>query len=279
MAVRKIIRIDEEKCDGCGQCADACAEGAIRIVDGKARLVSDSYCDGLGACIGDCPRGALTLEDREAPEFDEEAVRAHRAGGATGDGADHPGGARREPGPGGAGGPLPCGCPGTAVRDLRRPAGRPSNPAREPLAQSSPCATLNREPEETLANWPVQLRLVPVNAPTLRRARLLVAADCTAFATPEFHRALLPGRICLVGCPKLDDAAAYREKLAALIRENDIPSIDVAYMEVPCCMGLVRLVEGAVEDARVPVSLNLIRIGIDGSIQERRSVEFRFVAG
>jgi hypothetical protein len=123
----------------------------------------------------------------------------------------------------------------------------------------------------------VQLRLVPTNAPYLRGARLLIAADCTAFASPEFHRVLLPGKICLIGCPKLDDPAAYREKLAVLIRENDIESIDVVHMEVPCCAGLVRLVEGAVEDAWASLPLNLIRIGIDGTVQERKSVEFRFV--
>ncbi|HCL80571.1 MAG TPA: hypothetical protein DIC53_11470, partial [Synergistaceae bacterium] len=205
--LRKIITIDEEKCDGCGQCATACHEGAIAIVDGKAKLVSDIYCDGLGDCIGECPQGAITFEEREAAPYDEEAVRRRQMelkGEAS----------------------LPCGCPGTAARALRG---------------TSPChAEEDREshgePAPTLPNWPIQLQLVPESAPYLKGAELVVAADCTAFAFPEFHRTFLTGdkAVCLIGCPKLDDAQRYVEKLTRIIRENEIDHITVVRMEVPC---------------------------------------------
>ena len=242
-SVRPIIRIDEEKCDGCGLCATACHEGAIAIVDGKARLVSESFCDGLGACLGDCPRGAITIEEREAEVFDEEAVaRAQEQ-------KQHSG-------------PLPCGCPGTMARTLTTPA---------PKAETSLSPAVSR-----LQNWPIQLSLVPVNAPYLKGARLVLAADCTAIACPDFHARFLEGKILLMGCPKLDDAAYYQEKVGTILKENAIESIDVIYMEVPCCGGLVRLVQNAIEEARVPVSLTLTKVGIQGETLERETVRYRF---
>ena len=216
---RKIIRIDQEKCDGCGQCVTGCAEGAIQLVNGKAALISETYCDGLGACIGECPVGALTIEEREAPEYNQTEVDKHLA------------------------------------NIVRRP--HSSCPGSAPVAQS---------PAATLGNWPVQLSLAPVTAPYLDRASLLIAADCTAFAFPDFHRRFLKGKVALIGCPKLDDAAFYREKLANIIQTNQVEFIHVVYMEVPCCGGLVRLVQGAVADSGCKVSVKLTKIGIGGEV-------------
>ncbi|EFQ24828.1 4Fe-4S ferredoxin iron-sulfur binding domain protein [Aminomonas paucivorans DSM 12260] len=258
MALRKIIRIDEDKCDGCGQCAAACHEGAIQMVDGVAKLVSDSYCDGLGDCIGECPRGAISFETREAAGYDAAAVAARKAHGA--------------------GETLPCGCPGTLARSLKAPC--PGEAPRDPRTSpsSSPVsATLQEEQSaSTLSNWPVQLRLVPENAPYLQGAHLLLAADCTAFAHPAFHRDFLPGKVCLVGCPKLDDSGAYREKLARILGTGSVRSLEVVTMEVPCCSGLVRLAQEAVEEARASIPVTFVRVGIDGAVQERRTVEYRF---
>lgn len=245
--VRRIIRIDGEKCDGCGQCADACHEGAIRIVDGKARLVSDSYCDGLGDCIGECPRGAISFETREAAPYDEEAVKARMAQMSAG---------RRDD--------LPCGCPGSAVRDLREGDHK----------RDRACACSGPAKSE-LINWPVQIRLVPENAPWLKGAELVVAADCTPFAFPDFHREFLAGgRVCLVGCPKLDDAAAYAEKLGRIISANGIDSIIEVRMEVPCCGGLTRILEKACEDSGRNVSLKIFTIGVRGDIIDRETIRF-----
>lgn len=245
--VRRIIRIDGEKCDGCGLCADACHEGAIRIVDGKARLVSDSYCDGLGDCIGECPRGAISFETREAAPYDEEAVKARMAQMSAG---------RRDD--------LPCGCPGSAVRDLREGDHK----------RDRACACSGPAKSE-LINWPVQIRLVPENAPWLKGAELVVAADCTPFAFPDFHREFLAGgRVCLVGCPKLDDAAAYAEKLGRIISANGIDSIIEVRMEVPCCGGLTRILEKACEDSGRNVSLKIFTIGVRGDIIDRETIRF-----
>lgn len=241
--MRKIIKIDESKCDGCGLCANACHEGAIAIENGKAKLVNDIYCDGLGDCIGECPRGAISFEVREAADYDKEAVAARMA-------------ARKTP----HDGPLPCGCPGSMAKTLK-PSGNAAQTERKPCAQ-----------ESELANWPVQLRLVPVQAPYLMDAHLLIAADCTAFACPNFHRELLSGRICLVGCPKLDEVEPYIEKLAQIIRLNAIEKIDVAYMEVPCCGGLVRLVEEAIAKSERPVTLKLIKLALNGKFIETREI-------
>jgi len=240
--VRKIVRIEEEKCNGCGQCATACAEGAIEIVDGKARLVGESYCDGLGACLGECPQGAITIEEREAGAFEEEATQAHLAHARATVHVET----------------LACGCPGSAAQSLAR-AGAPFTEA-EVSAPSQ------------LGNWPVQLLLVPPTAPYLQGARLLIAADCVPFAFADFHRKLLAGRTLLVGCPKLDDAAFYREKLTQLFRENDIESVEVVHMEVPCCFGLVHLVRQAVDESGKDLPMTVTKVGIRGEILEARAL-------
>jgi len=259
--VRKIIRIDEEKCDGCGQCADACAEGAIQIVGGKARLVSETYCDGLGACIGDCPRGAITIEEREAAEFDAEAVRRHLAQGARVPAK------LKTPLPTAAGPAAmpPNGhvCPGTFAQMLQ------ANRAAQRSAGDSPSSPAAAS---ALANWPVQLRLVPVNAPYFDGADLLIAADCAPFALADFHARLLDGKILLIGCPKLDDVEFYRQKLAEIFRQNEIRSVEVAYVEVPCCFGLVQIVRDSLAEAGKQIPLVLTKIGIRGSVCETRTV-------
>lgn len=275
MMPRKIVHIDEEKCNGCGLCAEACAEGAIAIADGKAHLVSESYCDGLGACLGECPQGAITILEREAAPFDEQAVRRHLGESRAGAGAPsgHPdgpdtgkargftgresGAPRADEGEGG-GDNLPCGCPGTVVRELKSPAEEEgSGEAGGPRIASR------------LRNWPVQLRLLPVTSPYLKGAHLLLAADCTAFAYPEFHRQLLEGKVLLVGCPKLDDASFYREKLAAIIAENGIREITAVHMEVPCCFGLVSIARRAIEDSGAEVRLTVIKLGLHGEVLSR----------
>lgn len=242
--MRKIIKIDEEKCDGCGICAQACHEGAIIIENGKAKLISDSYCDGLGDCIGECPRGAISFETRKAAPYDEAAVKARIAAKKKSPCSDT----------------LPCGCPGSMAKELK-------------AAHSAPAGSNKRsEQESELCNWPVQLKLVPVQAPYLNAAHLLIAADCTAFACPNFHRDLLPGKVCLVGCPKLDEVEPYIEKLVQIITLNGITEIDVAYMEVPCCAGLVRLVEEAVERSQASATLKLIKLALNGKFLEVKQI-------
>jgi ferredoxin len=249
---REIIKIDEEKCNGCGQCVTACAEGAIQIVDGKAKLISEIYCDGLGACIGDCPTGALTIETREAEAFDEGAVEEHLK---TGDADQTATSAQPE-----VKAPT-CSftCPGSASRVLRDRA------AAEPVEASERGGSIPAQ----LAQWPVQLHLVPVNAPYFQDADLLICADCVPFAFADFHRKFLRGRALVVGCPKLDDVAAYREKLTEIFRQNDIRMVEVAHMEVPCCFGLVQLVQTALKDSKKSIPLVLTRVGVRGEILER----------
>lgn len=247
---RKIIVIDEAKCNGCGQCVTGCAEGAIQLVDGKARLISEVYCDGLGACIGECPVGALTLVEQEAPEYDQAAVDKHLTSiGRAPHTADHAA-------------PVLQGCPGSMARSL-------SNTPRVAAPTSSPeSAPLLSPSQSALGNWPIQLSLLPINAPYLERASLLMAADCTAFAYPDFHRHFMKGKVAIIGCPKLDDAGAYREKLAKIIQANNIEFIHVVYMEVPCCGGLVRLVQGAVADSGHKVPVKLTKIGMGGELMD-----------
>lgn len=247
--IRKMIEIDEEKCDGCGLCAEACAEGAIKIVDGKARLVSERYCDGLGACVGECPRDAISIVEREAEAFDEEAVEKHLAGSWSESAHGHAAAT--------TGGTLPCGCPSSAVREL----------AGEEAAPLEAVGGAAHAPSR-LRNWPVQLHLVPVNAPYLRGARLLLAADCVPFALAGFHDRLLAGRVLLVGCPKLDDADFYRDKLAAILKINGVREITVAHMEVPCCSGLVNLARQAVELSGKAIPFSTVKVGIEGRVLE-----------
>lgn len=291
MAVRTVVKIDEDKCDGCGLCVPGCAEGALQIVDGKAKLVNDVYCDGLGACLGECPQGAITLEEREARDFDEKAVNerlaeldrepvAHDRGGDQGNG--HEGKAGTAHGEEKVQS-LACGCPGTLSQSFDRPKPEPAAPeagggcpgsrtqsfdksvTTEPGHQSGPVAS-------RLGNWPVQIMLVPPKAPYLDGADLLIAADCAPFAYGDFHRRFLEGKTLLVGCPKLDDTDIYLDKLTAIFRENDISSIGVVYMEVPCCGGLVHLVKAALEKSGRRIPTILYRIGIKGDFVEERAL-------
>ncbi|MFO7675513.1 MAG: 4Fe-4S binding protein [bacterium] len=270
MARRKVIRIDE-RCTGCGECIPGCPEGALQVIDGKARLVSDLFCDGLGACVGHCPTGAMSVEEREAEPYDEARVMANivKAGpntiaahlahlknhGATAYHEDavaylekHGIPVPREP----VTDRLACGCPGAAVRELpAQPAddNRPSRPEARP---------------SRLRNWPVQLMLVPVTAPWLRGAELLIAADCVAAAAPGFHDDWVRDRALIIACPKLDDAEHYLEKLTALFRLDDIRSVTVLHMTVPCCFGLVQLVRQAIAASGRTVPFAEETIGLDG---------------
>ena len=269
-AKRKIINIDEEKCTGCGQCIPECPEGALQIIDGKARLVSDLFCDGLGACIGHCPEDAMTVEEREAEPYDEDKVmanivpqgpntiRAHLAH-LKDHGAEkyhrqavaylekHHIELPRED----KSQPLPCGCPGSAVRSLE---------CREEPEADTPAGTR----PSRLRNWPIQIMLVPPQAPYLQDADLLIAADCVGAASPDFHDQFVKGKILLIGCPKLDDAEFYREKLAAMFKANRINSVTVVHMTVPCCFGLVQLVRNAVADSGRAIPFAEVTLGLDG---------------
>jgi Pyruvate/2-oxoacid:ferredoxin oxidoreductase delta subunit len=252
MSKRPVVQIDEAKCDGCGECVPSCEEGAIRIVDGRARLVSDVYCDGLGACLGHCPQGAITIVEREAADFDAAAARQHVA--QANRSLDVLG--------------QSSGCPATAVQAF--------TPARPSVAAGGVDLTgLTRaqgaENEETrshLENWPVQLHLVPPQAPYLRNAELLLVADCVPFAYADFHRRFLHGRPVLIGCPKLDDGQAYVQKLAQIVRTALPKSITVLHMEVPCCSGLSRIAEAALTSCGIRVPLHDITITREGRIVE-----------
>jgi ferredoxin len=248
---RKIVEIDEDKCDGCGLCVPSCAEGAIRIVDGKARLMAENLCDGLGNCLGACPRGAITIEERPAEAFDEQAVEARKAASAAGESAA---GCEDEASAAGAPASLPCGCPGTMARKLSdAPA---SETARQPW-RPAPGAS-------RLGHWPVQLALVPERGEMWNGADVLLAADCVAYAMGDFHERLLAGRALAVACPKLDDAEAYVTKLARIFAGNQIRSVTVARMEVPCCGGLERIARRALEQADKALPVNVAVIGVDG---------------
>jgi len=237
--IRPIIRIDEEKCDGCGLCANECAEMAIRIVNGKAKLASDVYCDGLGACLSECPRGAIELIEREAEPFDEEAVRRRRMSSAGEQSGEAPA----------------CGCPSARVMDIRPRSGRPARPGKGERIDSA------------LSNWPVQIRLVPPSAPFLREADLLVAADCTAVAYPAFHKDFLEGRVVLVGCPKLDDQEQNIRKFAEIFAQADIRRITALVMEVPCCQGLPVLMRKAMSLAGRDIPMETVVITTRGEIK------------
>ncbi|TLM69201.1 MAG: 4Fe-4S ferredoxin [Deltaproteobacteria bacterium] len=256
---RKIVKIDEDKCNGCGLCVPSCAEGAIRIVDGKARLLADNLCDGLGACLGDCPQDAITIEEREAEEFDEAAVEAHLQ--ELGRPAAHAAQAAPAGGLAAHGG----GCPSAQVRSFAPPAGGcPSarlmsidRPAAEAPAAGAPAPS-------RLAQWPVQLHLVPPSAPFLRGADVLLAADCAPFAYANFHEDLLKGKALLIACPKLDDTAPYLDKLVAMIQQSQVKSLTVVHMEVPCCSGLIHLARQAIALSGREIPLATVRIGIRG---------------
>ncbi len=214
---RSIVYIDEEKCNGCGLCIPNCAEGAIKIINGKAKLVDDRFCDGLGACLGHCPQDAITIIERDAPEFNEEAVKVHLKPKMTEKKVEKS---------------IPCGCPGSMAMDFRSE------------KKSVGGATARQKSE--LRQWPVQLTLVSPEASYFKDSELLVAADCVPFAYPNFHSDFLAGKSVIIGCPKLDDAESYVDKLAEMLKKNNIKSITLVNMEVPCCFGLQRIVEEAV---------------------------------
>ena len=234
--VRKIINIDESSCNGCGACAAACHEGAIVMENGKAKLLRDDYCDGLGDCLPKCPTGAITFVEREAAAYDEAAVLAAKKAKTAEK--------------------LPCGCAGTQVKSIQR------------TEESCGCAEKSGETHEAksqLSQWPVQIKLVPVNAPYFDGAKLLVAADCTAYAYGDFHNRFIRGRITLVGCPKLD-AVDYTDKLTEIIRENDIQSVTVVRMQVPCCMGLENAVKNALQASGKFIPWQVAVVSPDGKI-------------
>ncbi|HQD39039.1 MAG: 4Fe-4S dicluster domain-containing protein [Firmicutes bacterium] len=231
---RKIVMIDQDKCNGCGLCVDACHEGAIELVDGKARLVGDEYCDGLGDCLPACPTGAITIEEREAKPFDEELVKKKMAERAKAK--------------------LPCGCPGTLSRTFT-----PKSSARAHV------------PSE-LGQWPVQLHLLNPAASFFQGAHLLIAADCAAYAYGNFHQDFISGRIVAIGCPKLDDLQAYLEKLTAIFLHHDLASVTVVRMEVPCCGGIVRAVRAAMEAAGAEIPYREVVIGTQGNIVSDQTI-------
>ena len=251
---RRIIQIDENKCNGCGACAEACHEGAIGMVDGKARLLRDDYCDGLGDCLPACPADAITFVEREAAAYDAEAVKAAQQKKQA---------ARQGTGETGrSGGTLPCGCPGTNVKRIDRSTEEGLPKGAVGSAEGTAFAV---ELPGRLSQWPVQIKLVPVNAPYFDGADLLVAADCTAYAYGNFHERFIKNRITLIGCPKLD-SVDYTEKLTAIIRENDIRSVTVIRMEVPCCGGLEYAVKEALKASRKFIPWHVVTISTDGRI-------------
>lgn len=232
--IRKIIKIDEEKCNGCGACAAACHEGAIEMVNGKAKLTREDYCDGLGDCLPACPVDAISFEEREAPAYDEAAVLAAKQ--------------KKEAAV------LPCGCPGTQSRAINR----------QVCDAPAPAAASHSQ----LSQWPVQIKLVPVNAPYFDNANLLIAADCTAYAYGNFHNEFIKGRITLVGCPKLDEGD-YAEKLTAILANNNIKSMTVVRMEVPCCGGIENAAKRALQASGKFIPWSVVTISTDGRILER----------
>lgn len=274
MALRKIIEINEEKCDGCGLCVPNCAEGAIQIIDGKAKLVSDIYCDGLGACLGHCPQDALKIIEREADEFDEEAVEEllnsqgktfkpadtiqhnhhedHDCGCSSKEIKTSTPPVTREHHQHGHGG----GCPGSRIMQFNE-----EDTAAEAVVSSG---DIEVKIKPQLKQWPVQLKLIPVQAPYFENADLLVTADCVPFAYPNYHLDLLKGKVVVVGCPKLDDVEFYTNKLTEIIEANNLKSITVAYMEVPCCQGIVRAVDQAAARDNKGLKINKVKIGIRG---------------
>ena len=250
MAARKIVRIDEEKCNGCGLCIPNCAEGALQIIDGKAKLLNEKFCDGLGACLGHCPQDAIIIIEREAEDFDEKAVEVHLH-------------KKHETQPQ----PVFTGCPSARTMHFKIPESKIET---DPV---SPQVSM-------LSQWPVQLKLVPINAPYFQNADFLIVADCVPFAYPNFHQDFLKGKILVVGCPKLDDIQYYKEKLTEIFKTNSIKSITVPYMEVPCCFGLVKATEDAIAASGKKIPFKKVKIGIRGEIKpEEEKIEKLHTSG
>lgn len=252
MAVRKIIQIEEEKCNGCGLCVPNCAEGAIQIIDGKAKLVKDSYCDGLGACLGHCPQDALHVIERDADEFNEEEaldfvkslkIETKKESNNSPQKPIHNHGG---------------GCPGSRMMVL----GNEDKSSQKAMNVNN--GDIEVKIKSQLRQWPVQLTLVPENAPYFNNADLLITADCVPFAYPNFHLELLKGKVVVIGCPKLDDLNSYIDKLTNIFLNNNIKSVTVAHMEVPCCSGIVRATEIALQRAHIEIPYKKVRIGING---------------
>ena len=242
MALRNIVKIDEEKCNGCGLCVNACAEGAIKLIDGKARLVSEIYCDGLGACLGHCPQDAITIEKRQAEDFDEEATEAYLAKEKN---------AQVQTG---------FVCPGMATRQLRKKA-VPGDTIQAGAAPSR------------LGQWPVQLKLVSPHAPYFADADLLLVADCVPFAMGDFHNRFLKDRSIAVGCPKLDDVQFYIEKLATILQANKLNSLAVIHMEVPCCSGLTHIARQAIAKNSVDMTFEDVTIDLQGNVSRTETIK------
>ena len=234
--LRKIIQIDEAKCNGCGVCIDSCAEGALALVGGKARLVKEQYCDGLAACLKECPQGALKIVEREADDFDEAATAEHLR-------------QKKQEAKN-----VPCSCPGSAVRQMEKPAAKSKIPG-----------TSRQEP--MLTHWPVQLALVPAGAKFLDQADVVLIADCVPFAYANLHQDFLKDHSVLVACPKLDDAGAHLEKLTAILKKSRIKSLTVVHMEVPCCSGLTQIARKAITDSGIEVPFKGVTISIQGDIK------------
>ncbi|UCH77712.1 MAG: 4Fe-4S binding protein [Candidatus Coatesbacteria bacterium] len=249
---RKIVTIDEERCDGCGLCVPSCAEGAIQIIDGKARLVSEIYCDGLGACLGECPQDAITLEERPAEAFDAAAVEEHLHS-LESEGATPPPEAERKPA-GHAGHGHGFSCPGARTMDLRA--------AEEECVE--PEATFEGELRSELRQWPVKLYLVSPTAPYFNNAELLIAADCAPLAYAAFHPDFLKNKAVVIGCPKFDDLDLYREKLTAILQANDVKKVTVLHMEVPCCFGIAQVAREAVRASGKNIPYEDVTVTIRG---------------
>lgn len=254
--IRKIIQIDEELCDGCGQCVPDCAEGSLKIIDGKAKLVSDNLCDGLGACLGACPQGALKIIEREAEDFDEEAVEIFLAEEKKAEAA------KAAPAPA-----MDCGCASTHIQSFK------------PASSVSPCQSANIPKAipaagavgSVLNHWPVQIRLVPPTAPFLQHADLLVAADCTAVAARSFQEKYLDGKAVMMGCPKFDDAESYVDRFAEILKNCNLNSITILIMEVPCCSSMNVILRRALEKSGVSVPVEQVTLSVHGEEVERKS--------